>query len=367
MKLLIVSERCSTFRVKLIDNLVRALLSQNVEVVLLVGEAFNGSVAQEIEVLSPPRFRELSKSMDEHRYLEIFKIAFEAEIDQVHFCFFLDPQRLYLALETDDLAKELKFSYSIFGIAEYLRKAIYRHFHEALLQQTYIKRVLIHSIHPETAQAKAKEMGILDSNKVAYVHDPLYDPPEALLIDKSMARRALALPLDAQIVLYFGTYGFKKGPDLLLSVAKRFKDEPRVQFIFAGNTSTATFDFDKGHYSWANIRFDDRFIDEETAYLYFAASDLVVQPYRRYYEFDTSGVLVQACLARRAVLVPDISPFKETVNAYNLGQTFKCEDADSLEEEILMILAQKEQPNQRHFEKYISQIESWSTLADLIL
>lgn len=367
MKLLIVSERCSTFRVKLIDNLVRALLSQNVEVVLLVGEAFNGSVAQEIEVLSPPRFRELSKSMDEHRYLEIFKIAFEAEIDQVHFCFFLDPQRLYLALETDDLAKELKFSYSIFGIAEYLRKAIYRHFHEALLQQTYIKRVLIHSIHPETAQAKAKEMGILDSNKVAYVHDPLYDAPEALLIDKSMARRALALPLDAQIVLYFGTYGFKKGPDLLLSVAKRFKDEPRVQFIFAGNTSTATFDFDKGHYSWANIRFDDRFIDEETAYLYFAASDLVVQPYRRYYEFDTSGVLVQACLARRAVLVPDISPFKETVNAYNLGQTFKCEDADSLEEEILMILAQKEQPNQRHFEKYISQIESWSTLADLIL
>lgn len=77
MKLLIVSERCSTFRVKLIDHLIHALLSQNVEVVLLVGEAFNGNVAQEIEVLSPPRFRELSKSMDEHRFLEIFEMAFD--------------------------------------------------------------------------------------------------------------------------------------------------------------------------------------------------------------------------------------------------------------------------------------------------
>jgi glycosyltransferase involved in cell wall biosynthesis len=366
MKILIVSERSTSFLDRYIFNLTKALNDTGVGVLLLSGEAFEHQLPN-LTVTSSAAFTELSKTLDEHRYLEVFHVAKQAQIDHIHFCFFVDPQRLYLALQTNPTVLNLRFSYSIFGLAEYLRKKIYRNFHEKLLNSDLIKTILIHSDYPDVARATAQREHILDSPKVNFVHDPIYDEPLFFTTKQIEARKRLGLPEDRKIVLYFGTFFYKKGADLLLSAAEHFEGDPSIQFVFAGSTRTAPDGFSKANYvDKSHIYFDDRFIDDLTMAYYFAAADLIVLPYRRYYEHDTSGVLVQASLARKPILVPDISPFKETVADYQLGETFICEDVEDLTNQIRLFFTNTTD-KAYGWEHYIGSIESWNTLANLIV
>ncbi|EJR92908.1 hypothetical protein IKE_05832 [Bacillus cereus VD196] len=365
MKILLVSERCSIFFEKYIDNMAEALMKKGILPVLLAGETFSGRMAEKIEVVYSDDFTKYASSLDEHRYLSVFQIASRLGIRHVHLVFFLDPQRLSLALNSCSQAKDLTFSYSIFGLAEYARKPIYAKIHEQLLATPTIQRVLLHSIAPNVMADLSKRWNILQSTKVSFVHDPLYDPPAAFKQSRLKARNELNIPEQQKIILYFGTYYNKKGADLLLEATKSFQDLKNVCFLFAGNTQTAPANFDHIALTLPNVRVDDRIIDEETAYKYFVAADLIVQPYRREYEYDTSGVLVQSCLAQRPTVVPDITPFKETVQTYKLGFTFSCERVDSLITAIQDFLQTPAYSG--NYKEYINKIESWDDLANTIL
>ena len=71
----------------------------------------------------------------------------------------------------------------------------------------------------------------------------------------------------------------------------------------------------------------------------------------------TKGVLVQSCLAKVPVLVPDISPFKQTVEKEEIGLTFQCESEKSFSNQIRNYFNNGELFS--GFEKYLSKIEGW--------
>lgn len=342
-----------------------ALIALGCTPFLLAGEEYSGRMANQIEVIYSNSFKKYASNLDEHRYLEVFRIASKLGIYHVHFIFLFDPHRLFLALNSGAQSNRLIFTYSIFGLAEYATKPIYARFHEEMLKMSSIRRVLIHSIFPEAMDGLSKDWSILQSPKVSFVHDPLYDPPDAFKQSRFEARQSLDIPMEQKVFLYFGTYYRKKGADLLLSAAEACQNLQNVCFLFAGSTKTAPHNFNRNALNLPNVRVDDRIIDEDTAYKYFIAADLIIQPYRLEYQYDTSGVLVQSCLAKRPTLVPNITPFKETVGAYRLGLTFDCENVDSLINAINQFY--KESFQLGDCQKYINTIESWKDLAQLIL
>lgn len=368
MKLLIVSDKCTRNYLKLIDSLASALIEMDVEVVLLVGEKYEGKLGQKIEVLSPRDFCYLSKSHDEHRFLEAFRIARDKKIGLIYFYEITDPQRLFLALEADPEPKSFRISLWLNGVlSPYFRRPIYKHFLEKLVWSDLVSSILLSSNYPRVSELVCKEKTFLDADKMNFVHNPIIDDFSKVVEDKKMARQALDIRQNCIVFLYFGAYFLSKGADILLSVAEKMAHSPDVQFIFAGDTKLTSFEFARDYDSALNIRFDDRFVDEETVKRYLIASDLVVLPYRRYYEHNSSAVLVQSCLAKRPVLVPDISPYKEVVTDYNLGMTFECENQEALEKELKSFLKAAGFSRNWGFDRYLSGFESWHDIAKLIV
>jgi glycosyltransferase involved in cell wall biosynthesis len=367
MNVLIVSDRCSNFLRNYIRLFATALGASGAFPLVLAGE----SVSEHgLSTITTPAFSELASQLDEHRYLEAFRVARDYHADHVHFCFMTDPQRLYLALATDPEAHQLRFTYSIFGLAEYLRKPIYRQLHERLLAMDCVKRVLVHSIYPEVARSTAAKHGILQSAKVAYVHDPVYDDPGLFEVDQGTARAELGLPPDKRVALYFGTFSHKKGPDVLVAASRHLGARDQLRVVLAGNIRAAPAGLVPNPAAEdlpTNILVDDRFVDDVTMGRYFAAADLVVQPYRSEYEHDTSGVLVQAALAGRPVLAPDISPFRQTVQEFRLGTTFSCGDPVDLARRMDEALYEPRPASATSGTRYIQRIESWTALARLTL
>src|SRR5207302_1106921 len=127
------------------------------------------------------------------------------------------------------------------------------------------------------------------------------------------ARDELGLPADRVVALCFGAISKRKGVDLVAAAAAT---TPEILFVIAGAGASELVS------PAGNVRVDDGYVDYHTATRYFRGCDFVIQAYRRDYEHDTSGVLVQAALAERPVIVPALPPFRETVTEYDLGATF---------------------------------------------
>ncbi|MDB5101855.1 MAG: glycosyl transferase group 1 [Cyanobacteria bacterium RYN_339] len=348
MKVLLVSERTNVFLGKCLDQLGDALRRLGAEPIPFTGEPYRGRCDAAFG----------ARGMDEHRFLEAFRAARELGAERLHHIFLMDPQRLQLALEA--VAGPL-VSFSHFGLAA-AESPIVAQGLARLIASPAVSKVLIHSIAPDVARGRAEALGLPTSAKVAFVHDPMYDPTERFALGQAEARRALGLPLDRKIVLYFGTYYAKRGADLLHAAAAQLHDRPDAGFWFVGSTRTAPPGF--APTPARNVVVVDREVDDEEAARWIAAADLVVQPYRRVYTHDTSGVLVQAAQAGRRTIVPAISPFQETVARYGLGRTFPCEDVDGL---AAAVRAGLDDPPPVDAAGYLAGLESWDDLARLVL
>jgi len=364
-KFLIVCEHSGAFYEKYLVQLVKSLQEIDVEVLLMLGKSMNLNI--QVPLIENKEFRYLSSNYDEHRFLEVFREAKNNKITHIHFCRLLDPQRLYIAIMTTKVTFDFTISFGIFGLAEYMRRSIYSKYMEKLLKIDFIKSVLLHSIDPKVTAKVCSSKGFFQSDKVNFIFDPIYENPNNYNMSTEHAKKLLKLKNKGTIVLFFGSYFYSKGPDLLLKAAEELAHFEDLNFIFIGNTKTASFDFQISDYSGLkNVSFIDNFVDDQTAINYMIASDLVALPYRKFYENDTSGVFVQSCLARTPLLVPDISPFKNVVEDFQVGTTFSCESVDSLKNEIINFHNSSQAISVSNYSKYINKLTSWTDIARLL-
>ena len=115
-----------------------------------------------------------------------------------------------------------------------------------------------------------------------YLLHPLYTSFGEKL-NKTDARKALELPTDKQLVLFFGLIRNYKGLDMLLDAMNELKSNASIVLVIAGEfyeDKQPYLDLIKKYGIENQVILHGKFIANEDVKLYFSAADLVALPYR---------------------------------------------------------------------------------------
>ena len=132
-------------------------------------------------------------------------------------------------------------------------------------------------------------------------------------INKHEARKALNIPQDKQIVLFFGLIRKYKGLDMLLDAMNEIKSNPNIVLVIAGEfyeDKQPYLDLIEKHKLKDQIILHDKFISNEDVRYYFCASDLVAQTYRK---ATNSGVSMIGYYYNKPMLVTAVGGLAEIV------------------------------------------------------
>jgi len=197
-----------------------------------------------------------------------------------------------------------------------------------------------------------------------YLH-ALGDIPE-----KAIAREQMMLPVNANIILFFGQIKDVKGLDVLLEAMRSIVTEfPETILLIAGKVWKTDFskyaqlieDFEIS----SNCRTDIRYIPDSEVASYYAAADLVALPYHRIYQ---SGVLLMAMSYRRPVIVSDLPGMLEVVTNKETGLVFKAGDVNHLADTILSAFRNPQLLNElgENGERLMREHYDWSDIGKAV-
>ncbi len=157
---------------------------------------------------------------------------------------------------------------------------------------------------------------------------PLYDN-FGESIDKAEARKALDLPKDKTLLLFFGFIRDYKGLDLLMKSYAKVKGEDDLRLVVAGefyNNGEQYKELERELGLEGKIIWRTDFIPDDKVRYYFSAADMVVQPYK---SATQSGVTQIAYHFEKPMLVTNVGGLAEIVPDGKVG--YVCEvDADSI-------------------------------------
>lgn len=157
------------------------------------------------------------------------------------------------------------------------------------------------------------------------------------------SREFLDLPLDKNILLFFGMIKKVKGLDILLkSLQEVISEFPDTILLIAGKTWEDSFEdyqmLIEKYQLHKHVILHNKFISQQDVDYYYASSELVVLPYKKIYQ---SGVLMMALSYEKPVLVSDLPPLKEVITDNEDGFVFKSENSADLSEKIKNILSDR--------------------------
>ncbi len=186
----------------------------------------------------------------------------------------------------------------------------------------------------------------------------------------SDARKKLNLPLERDILLFFGTIRADKGLDILLKALQILRTHnPRILLVIAGPTprevSFETYsNMIKKYNLSAYVQTFIRFINDEDVDYFFAASDIVVLPYLRFE--SQSGVLLRAYTHKKPVVVSNVGAIGESVYADKIGLVVEPGNPESLAKAIISLLNNLEK-FKSHYSPELEKKYSWKHVAELTM
>jgi len=198
-----------------------------------------------------------------------------------------------------------------------------------------VDRIIVH-----TARMKAELVqtyGISPSKITVIPHGIMTAAPETSLT-RSHARRALCLPKESRVLLFFGLITPYKGLEYLVeAMAKLPPTDQEILLLIAGRVKECPS-------YWANIsglidrlglktrvRMDLRHIQDLEIEKYFKAADALVMPYRKLYQ---SGVLFLSYRFGLPVIATDVGSFKEDIIEGRTGFVCKADDSSAMADTI---------------------------------
>jgi D-inositol-3-phosphate glycosyltransferase len=166
--------------------------------------------------------------------------------------------------------------------------------------------------------------------------DFLYNTP----ISREEARKKLNLPMDQQLVLFFGQIKKVKGLDVLLKAHAIVRDQmPNVKLLVVGKPWKVEQEEFDAIVKEKNLEKDCilnySYVPNEIIPYYFAAADVVTLPYREIY---SSGVMIRSLDYSAAIVASDLDTFKKIIVEGENGVMFKNEDEQDLAEKIMALL-----------------------------
>lgn len=157
--------------------------------------------------------------------------------------------------------------------------------HETRPGDVAFAKYFINACHGFVTMSKAVMKDLekfTDTTHKKYLLHPLYTSFGEKL-DKLDARKALGLPEDKQLVLFFGLIRNYKGLDMLLDAMNELKSNPNINLVIAGEfyeDKQPYLDLIKQYGIENQVILHGKFIANEDVKLYFSATDLVALPYR---------------------------------------------------------------------------------------
>ena len=287
-------------------------------------------------------YKELSWLIDKLSDLKIYRL---------HILRF-NYENLFSVLFNNDLAKDFNISFGIFGHREIIETKTRKNLIKNIAKLEFVKNIIVHSISKNIYSSKID----FDNSKFHFVSDPIYD---------KMSDYIFSEPKNTKLrFTYFGSFFYGKGVDVLIDSISKLDSQVSNQICFtlAGNISKANFEFNIPEAN--NIDVINKYLSEEDVINLFKKSDVIILPYRKTYENDTSGVLVQASLAKRLTICPDFFPFNHVSDKYNLGVLFEPESSLKLAESIEYVVNNyNDLKTKAQFKNFIENISTWDEIS----
>lgn len=253
------------------------------------------------------------------------------------------------------LIKKFKISIGVFGFREMIETKTRINLFKNIISNHSIHSILVHSISRDHVPQEL--LDFKEHSKVKFISDPIYDDIEMYNFGTPKGKRVK--------LLYFGTFFFSKGVDILIEAWNKTESN-NIDLTIAGNSKTANFELPNLDEN-SNMHIIDRYLQEEEVVELMSKSNILVLPYRSTYEFGTSGVFVQAALSNRLLISPDLYPFNQVINKYSLGMTFEAESAESMAKTIDYVTNNyNEFYKNARFSDFINDVTKWKEIASLI-
>jgi glycosyltransferase involved in cell wall biosynthesis len=194
-------------------------------------------------------------------------------------------------------------------------------------------------------------------------------------VNRSEARRQLALSADERVLLFLGNIAPYKGvEDLLQAAANVIHEDRRLTVILAGRVKDR-----RCRAYWeglerliaelrlgGHVRKEIRYIPDEDVGLFFRACDVTVLPYRRVYQ---SGVLALSYAQGVPVIAADVGSLREDIIEGETGLVFKTGDVLDLARAIHTYFASELftdlETRRGKIRDYGAERFSWTRNADL--
>ena len=254
-----------------------------------------------------------------------------SQVCHLHF-FHVGPLELFNVL----LCKALGFrlivtAHDVNSLADGLSVALFSHWSYRLAD-----RVVVHNL---VSKRELLASLPVTSEKVVVIPHGNYLNEIEELPESSTARKALGLPLNAKVLLFFGQIKAAKGLDILLAAMPDIiAAEPKVKLVVAGRLWKETFQkyqqiIDLHHIEeYCHLHIDH--IPHDRVSSYFAAANLVILPYHKIYQ---SGVLLMSMSYGKPVLTSDLPGMTEVISDNDTGYLFSTRDVKDLATNVIRI------------------------------
>lgn len=212
--------------------------------------------------------------------------------------------------------QQVRISWSQFG-AELYKTPGRRALMQQLSSLSVVENIFVHSIGLRSDAALPLECR---HDKMVFLPEPTYEPDH-------LYYPSVAASYAKYSVGFFGALSFGKGLDIFAEALRRLSQP--IPSIICGDPASLNFEFS---FSGLPDFCTQRLGNVSDAELINAIGNcrIIVLPYRKHYEFGTSGIFHQAMLLHRRVVVPDFNPFSATATELGVGYTFVPESASSL-------------------------------------
>ena len=246
------------------------------------------------------------------------------------------------------------------------------HYERFVSKDSYMKKCfqIPHNliVHYEKGKKQLIEHWKVPGHRVTVIPHGIM--PVKNIFEITEARRKLNLPIDCQILLFFGSLRPNKGLDVLLDALDKIRrHKPEVLLVVAGALPRGmSFEpysdiIEKLNLS-EYVKSFVRFIEDEEVDLFMSASDIVVLPYKNFEA--QSGVLLRAYAHRKPVVVSDVGAMGELVTFDKVGLAVESGNVEALTNAVINVLE-----NQDKFQAcYNPELENkynWDHIAEMTL
>jgi glycosyltransferase involved in cell wall biosynthesis len=356
-KICIAAPYCSSFMGVYIPKIAKELAERGDYDVHVYSSSTLAERIKKVTVHFDDKLHYIYSRSDPRIYQGIFEYLDNNDIKKIFVPRLSHPEFLYSELLYRK--SDIDIVFSVFAFELFKTSAARNNIMWELIRDDRVVKVLVHSVLGDALEfprifLKYPEL----ITKIKFVSEPMYETLETYKTSNISVEEASK----NFKLLFFGNIFFGKGLDILLEAAKHLIDD--VSITLAGNFDERNFTLEIP--SEKNVVTINRHIPEEEMIQLFCSTDIVVMPYRKTYEFGTSGVLVQAALANKPVLVPDIYPFNRVIERFGCGETFEAENPLDLAAKIKMMKNNGKEKYQLGLESYRRSLHPWAHFATYV-